>query len=108
MGSGPFVAATKAPNERVRAVERQRRLEEAKAFLAQELAVGPHPAKVFLKAAKTAGIAERTLHRAKDALGVTTTRTGGYSHLGQWVWHPPSASPLCLSAGPTVLSGAAS
>ena len=108
MASAPFVAATKLPPARVRAAEQRRRLEEAKAFLVCVLAAGPQPAKGLLKAAKTVGIAERTLHRAKDALGVTTARQGGYSDKGQWVWHPPCASPLFLGTTPLVLSSAVS
>ena len=67
------------------------RLEEAITFLRQQLSAGPQPAKTLLQAAYTAGIAQRTLHRAKDVLGVTTEHTGWH---GQWVWHPPAAVSL--------------
>ena len=96
MGIGPFAASrklpegahTKLPKPRLSAEERLRRLEEAIAFLRQHLASGPQPAKALLQAAKSAGIAGRTLHRAKDILGVTTEHTGWH---GQWVWQPPAS-----------------
>jgi hypothetical protein len=111
MDMEPFVVSAKLPSEtnaklpksagftvgetaasltklRLSAVERRRRLEEAKAFLRQHLAGGPQPACALFKAAKLAGIAERTLHRAKDLLGVTTERVGGYAGRGQWIWYP--------------------
>src|SRR5690348_4207980 len=81
-------AVAKAPKQRLSAAERLRRLEEAIAFLRQHLEAGPQPAKALLQAAKAAGIAERTLHRAKDVLGVTTEHTGWH---GQWVWRPSAA-----------------
>lgn len=52
------------------------------AFLRQHLASGPQPARTLLKAARKAGIAERTLHRAKDLLDVTSERSGGYAGHG--------------------------
>ncbi len=103
MGIGPFAGNAKMPSRtnaklpkpRVSAEERLRRLEEAIAFLRQRLAAGPQPAKTLLQAAYTAGIAERTLHRAKDVLGVTTEHTGWH---GQWIWQPPSAAPTSQAA----------
>lgn len=83
---------TKLPKLRFSATERLRRLEEAMAFLRQHLAAGPQPARTLLNAAYAAGIAERTLHRAKDLLGVTTERAGGYAARGQWIWSPPTAT----------------
>ena len=93
MGIGPFAASKKLPDgihaklpkQQLSAEERLRRLEEATRSCAssyQEF----QPAKALLQAAKTAGIAERTLHWAKDVLGVTTEHTGWH---GQWVWQPP-------------------
>lgn len=98
MGITPFAASAKLPTgpvpkrpiQRMSAEERLRRLEEAIAFLRQQLATGPQPAKALLQAAKSAGIAERTLHRAKDVLAVTTEHTGWH---GQWVWRPPATVP---------------
>lgn len=81
----------KLPNRRISAAERLRRLEEAKVFLRAHLAGGPQPARALLKAARAAGIATRTLHRAKDALGVRPERSGGYGAHGQWTWYPPAA-----------------
>ena len=96
MGTSPFAASKKLPDgihaklpkQQLSAEERLRRLEEAIAFLRQQLAAGSQPAKTLLQAAKTAGIAERTLHRAKDVLGVTTEHTGWH---GQWIWRPSAA-----------------
>ena len=96
MGITPFGASTKLPSgtnaklpkRRLSAEERLRRLEEAIAFLRQQLAAGPQPAKALFQAAYSAGIAERILHRAKDVLGVTTEHTGWH---GQWVWRPSAA-----------------
>lgn len=80
--------SAKLPRPRLSAAERLWRLEEALAFSRAHLAAGPQPARALLNAARTAGIAERTLHRAKDLLGVTTQRIGGYAGHGQWVWYP--------------------
>ena len=88
----PGIIDTKLPTQRLGAAERLRRLEEAMAFLRQHLAAGPQPARTLLNAANAAGIAERTLHRAKDLLGVTTERSGGYGALGLWVWFPTAAT----------------
>ena len=84
----PFGTAAKMPSHRITATERLRRLEEAKAFLQAHLAAGPQPARTLLQAARAAGIATRTLHRAKDALGVRPERSGGYGAHGQWTWYP--------------------
>lgn len=90
MGTNPFVAA-KLPSSQLSAAERLRRLEEALAFLRAHLVAGPQPARTLLNAANTEGIAERTLHRAKDLLNVTTEREGGYTAPGQGIWYPPVA-----------------
>lgn len=87
----PFGPAAQMPSRRISAAERLRRLEEAKAFLRAHLAAGPQPARTLLKAARAAGIATRTLHRAKDALGVRPERSGGYGAHGQWTWYPVEA-----------------
>lgn len=80
------------PKPQMSTAERLRRLEEAMAFLRQHLAAGPQPARTLLKAAYQVGIAERTLHRAKDLLGIRTTRAGGYAERGQWIWYPPAVA----------------
>ena len=77
----PNTVGTKLPNQQLSTAERLRRLEEAIAFL-RYLAAGPQPAKTLLQAAYAAGIAERTLHRAKDVLGVTTEHTGWHGESG--------------------------
>lgn len=87
----PLASSAKMPSQWISAAERLCRQEEAKAFLRQHLAAGPQPARVLLKAARAAGIATRTLHRAKDALGVRPERSGGYGAHGQWTWYPPEA-----------------
>ncbi len=96
MGTAPFVASTKWPQagtkvpiSRMSAAERVRRLEEAKAFLRQHLAAHPVPARILIKNARTAGIASRTLHRAKDVLGVQVQRQG-WGQGGQWLWAVPT------------------
>lgn len=73
---------SKRPILQLSSAERLHRLEEAITFLRQHLAAGPQPAKILLQAATSAGIAARTLHRAKDVLEVTTEHTG---------WHGKSS-----------------
>ena len=96
MGMAPFLASakvplagTKVPTMRMSGAERLRRLEEAKAFLRQHLAAHPVPARTLIKDAKTVGIASRTLHQAKDALGVQVQRQG-WGQGGQWLWAVPT------------------
>ena len=84
-----FGSAAQMSGQRISALERLRRLEEAKTFLRAHLRAGPQPARMLLKAARTEGIATRMLHRAKDALGVKSERAGGYAAHGQWTWYPP-------------------
>jgi hypothetical protein len=64
-------------------------LAEAMRVLKEILTDGPLPAGNVKRQAATAGIAERTLHRARQALGVTTRRQGS----GQgafYVWAMPA------------------
>jgi len=93
----PVGSNAQLPHQRLSVEERLRRLEEAKAFLRQQLASGPQLARVVLKAAHAAGIATRTLHRAKDALGVRPERSGGYGAHGRWTWYPAAAGDLMVS-----------
>lgn len=59
--------------------------DEAAAWLADYLAVGPKPADTVFREARKAGHSDKTLRRAKKAIGVRSTKDGfGYS--GQWVW----------------------
>jgi len=52
-------------------------------FLRDILANGAQPAKAVLAAARDAGIAERTLHRAKKALGAVS---GKPQFDAEWLW----------------------
>lgn len=63
---------------------------EAKEFLREFLADGAHERREVVAAAKAADISERTLTRAKGALGVRSERPGGK---GPWFWRLPSAPP---------------
>ncbi len=58
---------------------------EAREFLLEELSAGPVSSKEIQKAAREAGIAERTLRRARDALGVVAERSG-FGRGGKWRW----------------------
>ncbi|MCA9183700.1 MAG: hypothetical protein KDA51_19700, partial [Planctomycetales bacterium] len=64
-------------------------LEEARAWLAAQLADRPVPSATVLKKAKADGIAERTLRRAKIELGVVSEREGK-----AWVWRLPEMPSL--------------
>lgn len=61
-------------------------LEYAKRFLTDLLAGGPKPATEIKSAAKSGGVSERTLERAKKKLGVEAQKS---SLLGCWVWSLP-------------------
>jgi hypothetical protein len=82
-GKTPFGALARRSIQRLSAAERLLRLEEAKGFLSQHLAASQEPAQTVLKAANVAGLATRTLHRAKasrvggNRLGVRTARSKG-------------------------------
>ncbi len=58
-------------------------LEDATDFLRDILTDGEVEAKEVLREAKAAGIAERTLHRAKKVLGVIIRKEG---YQGKWTW----------------------
>lgn len=111
MGTAPFPVSakvppvgTKVPKPRMSAAERLRRLEEAKTFLRQHLAAHPLPARTLIKDAKTAGIASRTLHRAKDALGVQVQRQG-WGQGGRWWWGVPMEPERAAVASHTAAGG---
>jgi hypothetical protein len=53
-------------------------------FLIEELSVGPVPAKHLLSKAKTLGISDRTLDRAKKQLRITAQKRGE-----RWIWSLP-------------------
>src|SRR5215211_2317141 len=67
-------------------------LAEAMRVLKEILADGPLAAGNVKKQAATAGVAERTLHRARQALGVTTRRQG-FGQGGYYVWTMPADPP---------------
>lgn len=58
-------------------------LEDAKSFLSEMLLTGEVEANTVLREAKLAGIAERTLRRAKKALGIRAYKNGRH---GRWIW----------------------
>ena len=64
----------------------QSALHEAMNFLRQELAGGGVPSKLLESRARDAGIATKTLKRARTALGVEAKRDGG---TGGWACHLP-------------------
>jgi AAA domain len=76
--------------------------DEAVDFLRVELAERPRPVKEVRKAARDAGIADRTLDRAKASLGIQAHRIGGVAGAGHWEW---SLSAPTLNAPPPYMSG---
>jgi hypothetical protein len=71
--------------------EERSALSEAQEFLREVLAGGAVPAKVAQEEARGAGIAERTLKRARSGLGVVAEREGepGQQGGGLWYWRLP-------------------
>jgi hypothetical protein len=67
--------------------------DEAVEFLAALLANGPVTAEYAKKEARKAGIAERTLSRAKSILKVESRRVGGFADQGKWTWFLPNQAP---------------
>jgi putative DNA primase/helicase len=63
----------------------QGELNKATKFVSTLLAEGPVLASKGLELAEAADIAERTLRRARESLGVVARNDGG-----QWKWHPPT------------------
>ncbi len=66
--------------------------DDAMEWLRDVLSQGPCAAKDVLAQAKTDGIKERTLERARKALGVKSQREG-YANAGRWVWVMPHTPP---------------
>jgi len=75
-------------------VEEHGALAEAQNFLIDLLTAGPLPRKELEKAADGAGVSDKTLRRAKSALGVIAERTGGIAGEGKWTWRLPEQSEL--------------
>ena len=65
---------------------------EAEAWLEAVLAESPLPAAQVYDLAEEAGIAKRTLKRAKRSLGVVAERVVGLGSGGYWVWALPDAA----------------
>lgn len=65
--------------------EQRSAFSEAKDFLVKELADGRVDAELVKKDARAAGVSERTLKRAKRALGVRSEKEAD----GTWSWVPP-------------------
>jgi hypothetical protein len=70
------------------------KLEQAKAFLREQLAGGPVQGRIVAERAEEEGINSRTLRRAREALGVRSIRTA----VGQpWLWAMPADTPAISS-----------
>ena len=65
-------------------------LGEAKEFLLQELEDGPMWAKTIFRDARDAGVAQKTLYRAKALLGVKSTKEGTEG----WSWSLPDRNTI--------------
>lgn len=65
--------------------------DEAEAWLAEQLAVGPVPSEDLQRRARADGIAWRTVRRAKDTLEVSARRHG-FGADGRWVWELPEGA----------------
>jgi hypothetical protein len=76
--------------------EAHSQLEDARRFLTDLLSSGPVLVKTVMAEAKAAGIAWRTVERAKTSLRVTASRCGeaGRRGGGIWSWSLPSTSDL--------------
>jgi hypothetical protein len=79
----------------VRPPDEASRLEEAQRFLREHLAAGAIPAREMQRSAKGAGIAEATLNRAKDVLGVRSAKVGP-----RWMWTLPEPAPPTIPPVP--------
>jgi hypothetical protein len=89
LGASPLMAEDLVRPEKV-SLEERGALAEAKAYLRQALARGPVPADKVRIEALCLGIAERTLDRAKAALGVQSGKEG----FGEpWAWRLPETGP---------------
>ena len=66
-------------------------IEVAVEFL-KGLPAGGAPAKDVRRQAQEAGLSWATLRRAKNKLGVTAKREGGFGSAGRWIWRLPRVS----------------
>jgi hypothetical protein len=67
-------------------------VQEAVEVLRAILESGPVPSEDVKRDARKAGIAERTLHRAKSVLGVKSRKVG-FTGKGSWQWSLPAHTP---------------
>lgn len=70
-------------------------LQEAMEVLAEVLSEGPLPAKRVIKLAADAGVAKRTLYRAKAQLDVSSRRCGN-GQRAAWLWYLPDGMGLLM------------
>jgi hypothetical protein len=73
------------------------RAESAQAFLKEFLANGPLDSKLIWREAKDRGIADMTLRRAKEELGIKAQKEG-YGDEGRWVWSLPGIKGIKMTA----------
>jgi hypothetical protein len=69
--------------------QEQGRLVEARRFLENLLKDGPQPAREIYKEAEAVHIAERTVDRAKESLGIISFPKDGVPVKGRWQWRLP-------------------
>jgi len=69
----------------------------ANVFLLEKLSSGPQPAKHIIALARKAGIADHTLRRACNSLGVERRRVGGRN--GHWDWELSAATKKYFGVG---------
>ena len=72
--------------------DKDRPRERAIAWLREQLASGPRRPAELLAAAASAGISQRTLHRAKHDLGVVSHRLFGSKGVAAWYWNDATAT----------------
>ena len=80
-------------------------LAEAQEFLRDLLRGGPVEAEEVLKRARPAGVAEKTLRRAKAALRVISERQGGLADEGYWAWALPKMAIATNIGNVAILDG---
>lgn len=71
--------------------ENKSAISEAKEFLLELLRSGPAASNDIFREAKENGLSERTLKRAKAALGIVAQRRKSVDGGGQWFWKIPEA-----------------